>query len=314
MDRDALEASDPATLDRLRDELRAIPTLMLLDGDDGATVETAVAAVRQNAGNRTSAIVVDSVQTARAAGSDDAEGPRARVDAVLAALRRASRGGVIVVATSELSRGAYRSRDAGDRIEDMAAGKESGSIEYMAQTLLVLRPVVDEPGEVDVAIPKNRGGDQTPLRLIVDFAHARAHETARPTDVEDCEPGTQLAADQERVREVLRASPGIAGYDRLRAGVSGMGMTRRRRAVKALKDAGEIADRGPRGQPRLYLADCPTGVYAGLPGSTVDSAPTDPTALLPPLGGRASGRGGRVGAEGSAEDAERVDPAEGVIR
>jgi hypothetical protein len=221
---------------------------------------------------------------------------------------------VIVVATSELSRGAYRSRDAGDRIEDMAAAKESGSIEYMAQTLLVLRPVADRTGEVDVAIPKNRGGDQTPLRLVIDFQHARAHETTRPVDVEGCEPGAQLAADMERVREVLRGSPGIAGLDRLRAAISGIGMTRRRQAVKALKDAGEIADRGSRGQPRLFLADGPTGVYPGLPGSTVDGAPTDPTALLPPLGGRALGRGGRVGAVGPAEQTEPVDPSEGAIR
>ena len=69
--------------------------------------------------------------------------------------------------------------------------------------------------------------------------------------------GGELAADMERVRAALRASPGLAGYDRLRAALVGMSMNRRRAAVSALRAAGEIDDQGERGRPRLYCASRP---------------------------------------------------------
>jgi hypothetical protein len=89
---------------------------------------------------------------------------------------------------------------------------------------------------------------------------------------------TGAGLDAERVREVLRGSPGLAGYKRLRAALTGMSMARRRAAVSALQDAGEVVDRGERGRPRLYIAPKPgyshrnppqpVGVGTG-PGGTV---------------------------------------------
>lgn len=65
---------------------------------------------------------------------------------------------------------------------------------------------------------------------------------------------TGAGLDVERVRAALRDAPGIAGFARLRAAITGMSTTRRHAAVNALRAAGEVVDRGERGRPRLYIA------------------------------------------------------------
>ena len=76
-------------------------------------------------------LVVDSVQTCRAFGTDIADNPRARADLVMASFKRVARKlKHIVIATSEVSRGWYRNSN--DRIDPLAAFKESGGIEYAA--------------------------------------------------------------------------------------------------------------------------------------------------------------------------------------
>jgi replicative DNA helicase len=304
LERDALEAGEQSTLERLRAELRGIPTLVLLDGDDGASVETAVRVLHRRPAGSAAAILLDSLQSAQGAGSDDAQSPRERVDRVLAAIRRASAEGIVVVATSELSRGAYRSRDPRDRIEDLAAGKESGGIEHVAQTLLILRPVPDRVGEVDVAIPKNRGGAKTPFRLAIDFSRARARETERPAGVEPVEPVAQLAADMERVREVLRSSPGIAGTDALLARL-GRSKARGRAAIRTLLDRSEIrVERGPGTARRLYLSTDSPNSPASRPHPPGESptpySPNSPTPL----------RGGESGASRQGREATEADSPE----
>jgi KaiC/GvpD/RAD55 family RecA-like ATPase len=303
LDRDALERAEVATLDRLRAELNGIPMLQILDGDDGATVETAVDAATAAAA-KAGVVVVDSIQTARAAGTDEATSPRARIDAVVIAIRRASRQGVTMVVTSEVSRGAYRQRDPSERIEDLAAAKESGSIEYAAQTLLVLRPVPDRTGEIDVAVAKNRGGDRAPMRLVLDFARARAVETVRPAG--EAEPGDQLAADMEHVREVLRKHPGIAGQEALVAQL-GMQAARGRRAVKAVTDAGEIRIERKGTARRLFLDETrPTRPESSKSSGTSDSE-TRPT--RPPPIGRTSRDETSQGVDERANSSER-EPGE----
>jgi replicative DNA helicase len=254
IEREDLEAASPEALEQLRRELLSLPTLTIIDADDDrATVEAAAAVLRDGG---PAVLIVDSLQTARAAGSAEAESPRARVDAVIAALKSIARRGVLVIATCELARGAYRSRDAAERTDDLAAGKESGAIEYAAGTLLVLRSVADEVGLIDVTIPKNRGGDRTPFRLAMNFARATLHETEmpdRPDGQRSADPETLLETDITAAREALRRNPGLAGYDRLRAAMGQMSTSRKSAAIRALEAAGEIENKGTRRRPRLFL-------------------------------------------------------------
>ena len=140
---------------------------MLVDGDDLAgSVERIAELLAVRAAGKPAVLVVDSLQTVRAIGTDTAGSPRERVDAVVRALKSMrDRHGFLVVATCELARGAYRSKALAEQINDLAAFKESGGIEYAAQTALVLRSVPDEPALVDVAVPKNRAYRKDAFRL-----------------------------------------------------------------------------------------------------------------------------------------------------
>lgn len=308
-DRSALEMGEPAERERLAAELRSIGSLALVDGDeDRATVEDVAALLRVRFPGVPGVLVVDSVQTARAAGTDNAKDPRARAGAVMAALKAAARGGHLVIGTSEVSRGAYSSRNPAESVSDLAAFKESGALEYGAHLALVLRSVADETGLVDVSTAKNRwgsGGERPTFRLALNFRTATFTETAAPAAGEErlSSASSQLERDMDAVRAVLRetADTGVAGYDRLRGALTGMSMTRRRAAVQALRDADEVEDRGRSGQPRLFLR----GGLPGSTGSTVDMEPNPPTALLLPLGSRAVGVGHDLG---QGLDGSPVDP------
>lgn len=139
-------------LTEARTSLAALPIWLC----DGATVEEFAAEAQRRAEGRKVVLVVDSIQTVRSAGTAETDNAKARVDAVVMALKVAARS-ALVLATCELSRGSYRSKSAAEQINDLAAFKESGGIEYAAQTAIVLR---SEPGESDlvsVTTPKNRG-------------------------------------------------------------------------------------------------------------------------------------------------------------
>lgn len=68
-------------------------------------------------------------------------------------------------ATSELARAAYRHKNEAENIADIAAAKESGAIEYAADSLLVLHEV---DGQIRVTIPKNRGRGVEPFAMTLD--------------------------------------------------------------------------------------------------------------------------------------------------
>ena len=120
-------------------------------------------------------LIVDSIQRARTARSSIIVNPRERVDDVLETLKRKARTPAtrcLVIFTSELNRGAYRNRDSSENVDDMAAGKESGAIEYHADIWMVIRWESGEQGRVTVAMAKNRVGSRTqpdkPLELQLD--------------------------------------------------------------------------------------------------------------------------------------------------
>jgi hypothetical protein len=160
-------------------------------------------------------LVVDSLQRCRSRVSDAAPDPRQRVDAVLAACKRAVNRGIVVIATSEVNRGSYRSKKVEEQTTDLAATKESGYIEFAAQTLLILKTTAGDDDVVSVATPKNRGGTHASFRLRLD------RETMGYTEVQDDGDGIsraqlQLVADADALRAIVKAG-GIPTIRALRA-------------------------------------------------------------------------------------------------
>ncbi len=204
--REDLEDGNRAACERLAAELDGLPRLALYDADEGDhTINSVAELLAKRAAGAPALLIVDSIQTARATGSELAEGPRARVDAIVNALRFAAKRGLIVIATSEAGRAAYRSKRADDQINPLAAGKESGSIEYRSHAVLVMTAVDGEPGAIDVVVPKCRFGRKVPFRLRQDFARATFAEIARPDDDEQTEAAIegQLALAKGRLRKAL---------------------------------------------------------------------------------------------------------------
>lgn len=261
--RDDLEHSDPTirlpALERAAELLDEIPTLHLVDADeDEATVESVDAQLAALAGESISILIVDSIQTVRAAGSTDADSPRLRVDAVLAALKAASRHHLVIF-TSEINRGAYREVPGQQRPNDLAAGKESGGIEYGAHLVLLLRSVADEHDLVDVGMPKNRLGQKLPWRMRINFSRASFAEVdlpQSPSGSGEC-ADLEFERDVEEARDALRKHPGINGNEawiaKFKGGKREVGTSRARGAVRFLYGNDEVENRGTRKQPRLYL-------------------------------------------------------------
>ncbi|HEV8462122.1 MAG TPA: DnaB-like helicase N-terminal domain-containing protein [Gaiellaceae bacterium] len=189
LNRDDLEAGDEFAKATLRERCQTdLASLAMADSDeDGVLLEDVAAELGRRAryvykdaqgrdveAQKPALLVLDSIQTIRCQGSDQAETPRAKVDLVMAAIKRCAKiHGVSIIATSEVSRAFYRG---GDEREPnaLAAGKDSGSIEFGASVVMVLRSVPDGGGDVDVDIVKNRIGTvKTTLRMRIDHARAR---------------------------------------------------------------------------------------------------------------------------------------------
>jgi hypothetical protein len=200
-------------------------------------------------------LVVDSIQTARteARGTEKKE----RVDAVIDLLKSARKRGLIVITTSEVSRAFYAKVD--DRVDPLAAFKESGDIEYALDLALVLISVKDQNGALEVWIPKNRiapkhDRNAPAFRASIDFARAKMQEKA----AEEAHVDPEAAAKREAVavaelgerivRALLAAKGDVLGVDGVIALLGGSNRQRTTRALEALRAHGRLVG-GGRGNP-----------------------------------------------------------------
>lgn len=250
-----LEDGAEMALRRLAEHFDSMPAFLIVDQDeDAAAIEdTGAALVRAASANGAKGfvLVVDSIQTARAKAAEDAPSIRERTTATTSELRRfAKTTGALVIATCELSRAAYRSRSAKDRVEDMAAFKESGAVEYHMNTGLVLRPVPGSEDEIDVSIPKNKRGRRTAFRLRRDPLRCAYVEVPMPADAD--EQGERRTALEAKILAYARENPG-AGVTAVRAAVGG-NATLAKLAIDALVARGVLrSEPAPRGV-RLFVA------------------------------------------------------------
>lgn len=199
--------------------------LHALDSDwDGVTIEYAARLLHEDHGP--GLLVVDSVQRVRSDTSHEAENSKGRVDDVTMTLKQvAARYGHMVVATSEVGRSNYRNKNPLENSEDLAAGKESGDIEYAAKLQLVLKASKEED-VVDVTTPKNRLGRGKPKwRLKWDYQRATFSEVAALTAEQELANAQSVEKDvEDAVKVVVRANPRLASKNQIHLAMQAAGV------------------------------------------------------------------------------------------
>jgi KaiC/GvpD/RAD55 family RecA-like ATPase len=194
------ELRAPDVLDRLALALESVRVRLY---DATWTIEAAGAdlATWTASEARLAALFIDSIQAARSARAAEATSPRELVEANVAAMRLASTAHrMLVVATSEANRNSYRSEQATEQSNDMAAGAESRAIEFGAQTLLMLRTPKDHADVIHVRLVKNRRARVGEFWLRLD------REAHRLTACDNPEADPSVATERaERKRAANRA-------------------------------------------------------------------------------------------------------------
>jgi KaiC/GvpD/RAD55 family RecA-like ATPase len=209
------ERREPLMLTEIAERLAGLP-LRLYGGD--WTIEEAAADLAIFARERgaRAALGVDSLQTVTSAAEDPKTSLRELVTARTKAIRAvAEQHRIWVCATSEMARGAYRSVEAAEQTDDMAAAKESGAVEYSARVLLALRSVKGEPDLVELRIAKNKHGpSRERVFLRIDRSRQILGETEAPAEPDLEAEQAEAAMDKTRaaaaaVVQVLARNPGI---------------------------------------------------------------------------------------------------------
>ena len=260
------ELRDPLILDEMAKQLSP---LRIRFYDATHTIEEAqgdLAAWAQSE-KRRAAFIVDTVQTARCAGCASAKSPREVVEANAAALR----AGValhkqLLIGLSEANRRSYGTDDAVDTQNDMAAGAESRALEFMAQTLVMLRTPKGHADVVHVRVPKNRKGARAGFEFFLRLDRDRhaltecADPNADPTEKRHVEEGKRVhnrrgvEADAAVLAAIVRVNPEI-GEEKLRAAVRAQGNPW---GVPRYSAAKELLRTGLRGE-RLIDRNAETG-------------------------------------------------------
>lgn len=137
--------------------------------DDSCTIEEACSDLAALAGDRKQKAIMmtDSIQTVecawiRKSKSSDVSMREKITQNVRAVRACATAYKMLVMASSEMNRAAYRTIGKADQ-NDMAAAKESGAVEYSARVMLALRNVTDEPNCIEARIIKNKHGPSFPM-------------------------------------------------------------------------------------------------------------------------------------------------------
>lgn len=276
----------------LADVEAAVSGLGIAIYDGGWTIEGAAGDLAERAASRGvgAMLGIDSVQTVRCDAEMMAERTPSTSEAVtmrVTAIRDvATRHRLIAIATSEMARGAYRSRRTAENIDPMAAAKWSGAVEYQARVLLALRSVPGESDLIELTLPKNKqrpADDRTEaIYLRIDRARQTLAEELeyRPEDEEgdrtaqrDAQTTERVTSDAATLAHVLASTPGLTTRE-LRAAVRAAGGVGKDRADAACSRLGaglvRVDGRGSDGRGRAvrhYLlgAEVPADVLERVP-------------------------------------------------
>lgn len=263
------EIRDAAVLD---DVSAAIEHLPIRYYDEAWTIESAAADLAAWAAReqRTAMLGIDSVQTVRCVAEDvvrlagremsDVAAVTARCRAIRAV---ATEHRLIALATSELGRSAYASRDPSQRTSALAAGKWSGAIEYSARVVAALRSVPGESDLLELELAKNKHGPVTYDDGEPGHVYLRIDRRSQTLTQASYEPAPDCQVDRARdrvladaaiVAKVLSSTPGMVRREvEAHAMAAGLGRERARAALAALAPC-LVVLRGQRRAEHHYLA------------------------------------------------------------
>ncbi|MFO1053931.1 MAG: DnaB-like helicase C-terminal domain-containing protein [Planctomycetota bacterium] len=235
--RDVAEERDHGTLGDMIQGVASLDRIRIYD--ETRSIESAAQDLAQFARRRRAraVLLVDSLQTVTRQGENPKDGPREAVTARVRALKSvAARNRMLVISTSEIGRAYYGGGDRESGATDLAAGKESGSIEYQAKVLLAMRPVRGEPNLVQVRVTKNKAGG-----LIHDLAdqsqgiYLRLQRDVQTlTEDDGYEPAPRVTKDARRAEAAKEAQRRDAAHTAAAiAAEPGMTLRRLRVAVRA---------------------------------------------------------------------------------
>ncbi len=161
-------------------------------------------------------VVIDSAQKMWTRESRQLTTLRERLDLCLDTARKLAESRATQCAiffTSEVGRESYRNRAQSEQINDLAAGKESGSIEYGMDVWSVLRCVPGDPETITMSMPKCRIGtkllaDET-FEFIPDKVHVRLRALGSDAreDLHRQAAADQLAKARAKMLKALRDNP-----------------------------------------------------------------------------------------------------------
>ena len=196
-------------------------------------------------------IFIDSIQRAHTSRSRFIPNKREAVDEMLETLKSCSRNRVtrcLVIFTSELNRGAYRNRDQSENIDPMAAGKESGAIEYHCDVWAVLTWNSGEQGRVTLQVPKNRVGKRTQpdksLELQLDVKSCQFVFLGEDAQEELRERAHAVALERacKAIMQAVDREPGLCTRDLRQAAKGDKSLLPA--AMRSLQRAGLLANKG----------------------------------------------------------------------
>jgi replicative DNA helicase/DNA-binding transcriptional ArsR family regulator len=171
-------------------------------------------------------VFIDSAQKMWTHESRQMQTLRERIDVTLETCRRLREARATQCAmfmTSEVGRGSYRSKNGVDQTDDLAAGKESGSIEYGMDVWSVLRVASGDPETITMSISKNRIGSKALgpddlLEFLPDREHCRLRVLGADAreEIHRQAAADTLAKARAKILKALRDNPRGLSNDELR--------------------------------------------------------------------------------------------------
>jgi replicative DNA helicase len=219
-------------------------------------------------------VVLDSIQNVRTEYRSD--NIRERVgETARIAHRLARRHGLVVLFTSELNRGSYRSKRPQDRNSDMAAFAES-RLEYTFDAGLIVDPNTDDHLLVEVRLPKNRlalGSSRQSFLLRLDPARARFEAVEDDQRASGRPEDKQVNKATEGILRQLQETPGLSRTELYEA----VGGNKKAfdTALLAARESGIVVTRQGKKRNRVehILAEVPTGTNTDQPRPNRDHGP-----------------------------------------
>lgn len=258
-----IEQRDPGTLDAIA---RALVGLDLVFYDSRWTIEQAAmhVAARASVRGKRGALFIDSIHAARSGfAPSQADSPRLVVAANVEAVRTvAGEHRLLVVATGEANRASYRADDSADTTNDLAAGAESRSTEFVGQTLMMVRTPKGHADIGHVRLAKNRRAKTGEFWLRYDRERHRVDECADPSSRADEDSkarseGAKVDALVLEVERLLLTRAPVRGLEKMRDQLRESGVKYGNEllgvAVARLERLNRLENRGTEYRPQWYL-------------------------------------------------------------